>query len=131
MVRRVIDAGEEELFDAWLDASSLGEWMRPQMITGHAISKLRSITTKRIRRLGSVSSIREPEHTIRVASGKEARSLNLDAAHSQPSKTYRKARFAVERCFRVHQGHDQMASADTRIAARVSQRLLLLQEPKQ
>lgn len=29
VVRRTIDAPAEELFDAWLDAKSLADWMRP------------------------------------------------------------------------------------------------------
>ena len=28
-VRRVIDAPQQVLFDAWLDAASLGQWLRP------------------------------------------------------------------------------------------------------
>lgn len=32
VVRRKIKASPEEIFDAWLDSDSLGEWMRPRAI---------------------------------------------------------------------------------------------------
>lgn len=36
VVRRTIDAGAEELFDAWLDPQALSEWMLPEGVSAIA-----------------------------------------------------------------------------------------------
>ena len=34
VIRKVLRASCEEVFDAWLDAAGMGEWMRPGPVTG-------------------------------------------------------------------------------------------------
>lgn len=53
VVRREIEASAEELFDAWLDARSLGSWMRP----GDAASGTRESTVAVDARVGGAFSI--------------------------------------------------------------------------
>lgn len=36
-IRRMLAASREEVFDAWLDAQGMGEWMRPNLVTNCAV----------------------------------------------------------------------------------------------
>lgn len=37
-VRRMLPASREEVFDAWLDAEGMGEWMRPGPVTNCSVT---------------------------------------------------------------------------------------------
>lgn len=69
-VRRVIQASAEELFDAWLDAESLAQWMRPGAVThttasadareGGAFEIIMHTPTERILHRGTYQRIERP-----------------------------------------------------------------------